>query len=127
MLGELTKGSCDSVRGRQVPDVRSTRSLHPGARMDGFPPPKTALMGVWVGPRDGMKATGQCYLEQVGLNRSSDEMPKLRPTWPVILFVGAGECAELPPTPEVGDVSASPALREHPCAELSSGCSPVTK
>ena len=117
MLGELTKGTCDSVRGRQAPDVRSTRSLHPGARMDGFPPPKTALMGVWVGPRDGMKATGQCYLEQVGLNRSSDEMPKLRPVWPVILFVGAGECAELPPTPEVGGVSAFCSLRGHPCPD----------
>ena len=66
-----------------------------------FGPLKTALMGVGESLRGGMKATGQCYryLEQDSLNRSSDEMPKLRPILPVILFVGAGECAELPPTP----------------------------
>ena len=75
--------------------------------MMGFRPLKTALMGVGEGRRGGMNATDQCYLEQDCLNRSSDEMPKLRPILPVILFVGAGECAELPPTPEVGGFSAS--------------------
>ena len=58
VLVELTKGTCDSVRGRQAPDVRSTRSLHLGARMDGFPPPKTTLMGVWAGLWAGMDAGG---------------------------------------------------------------------
>ena len=64
-------------------------------------------------------------MEQNEDNAVLDEFPKLRPILPVILFVGCGECAELPPTPEVGGASASCPLRGHPCPDESNSPFPT--
>ena len=64
-------------------------------------------------------------MEQNKQNAVWDEGPELRPVWPVILFVGCGECAELSPTPEVGGFSASYALWGHPCPDELNSSLPI--
>ena len=58
-------------------------------------------------------------------NAVLDEFPKLRPGWPVILFVGPGQCAEVPPTPQVGGFSASCPLWGHPCPDEVNSSFPI--
>ena len=65
----------------------------------------------------GMNGADHCYCKQDAENRGLAGLRELSPLWPAILFVGAGECPGVSPTPEVGGVSAFCPLRGHPCPD----------
>ena len=65
-------------------------------------------MGVWEGLMDEMNKPGQSFGLGNGQNRSLAGLSPYNPPGVAILFVAAGQCAGVSPTPEVGGLSASP-------------------
>ena len=82
-------------------------------------------MGVWEGLVGGMKGTDQSVGPGNGYKRSLAGLSEYNPLGPVILFVGPGQCAEVPPTPQVGGFSASCPLWGHPCPDEVNSSFPI--
>ena len=66
---------------------------------------------------DEMNKPGQSFGLGNGQNRSLAGLSPYNPPGVAILFVAAGQCAGVSPTPEVGGVSAFCPLQGHPCPD----------